>query len=158
MLAITLIAMLVGITVFAEGGPTLATDKDDYLPSETVIITGTNFAPNTEYDLPVIRPNYTIVKGDGSFISGWELVTSDASGNFTYYYKLNGIYGLYEVRAYQHDQWQHDHATWTGDMFAPAVAVHTFTDAPPVQSSAPNHEICFTATTISTTYLLDLET
>jgi hypothetical protein len=80
--------------------PALSTDKEDYQPEETVIITGTGFAPNAIYDIKVTRPDGSIVPGDASFIPNcWDTILTDASGNFTYPYILDGILGLYTIRA-----------------------------------------------------------
>ena len=79
--------------------PVLSTDKEDYSPEETVIISGTGFAPNAVYTIQVIRPDGSIVIGDGSFTPGSDSVLTDASGNFTYNYILDGILGMYTVNA-----------------------------------------------------------
>ncbi len=101
--------------------PTVTTDKPDYRPGETVIVSGDGFASSTNYDVPIIRPDGTIVKGGGApFIPGWDTVTSDASGDFTYNYKLNGVEGLYEVRVYA--------SPWSGDRTEIPLASTTFTD------------------------------
>ena len=59
----------------AQAAPVLTTDKDDYFASEIVTVTGTGFAADTDYDIPVIRPDGTIVKGTA--------VTSPAGTQFT---------------------------------------------------------------------------
>ena len=102
---------------------TLFTDKPDYRPEEMVTITGSGFLPNTRYALPVIRPDGSIVKGDGRFTAGWDVVTSDESGVLLYCYWLDGVLGTYEVRAYP--------ASWDGDRTQTPVAVVTFTDCVP---------------------------
>ncbi|HEY4695667.1 MAG TPA: SpaA isopeptide-forming pilin-related protein [Candidatus Hydromicrobium sp.] len=79
--------------------PVLSTDKADYAPEETVIITGTGFLPNAVYTIVVTRPDGSVVIGDGSFVPGSDSVLSDASGNFTYNYTLDGIMGTYQVDA-----------------------------------------------------------
>jgi hypothetical protein len=79
--------------------PALSTDKEDYRPEETVIITGTGFAPNAIYTIAVTRPDGSVVIGDGSFTPGSDTVLTDASGNFTYNYILDGIMGLYRIDA-----------------------------------------------------------
>jgi len=48
----------------------------------------------------VTRPNGSIVKGDGSFDAGWDTVTTDEQGGFTYYYQLNGVLGEYVIEVY----------------------------------------------------------
>jgi uncharacterized surface anchored protein len=87
-----------------EGGnvilnPALSTDKEDYHPEETVVITGTGFVPNAIYTIAVTRPDGSVVIGDGSFTPGSDTVLTDASGNFTYNYILDGIMGLYRIDA-----------------------------------------------------------
>jgi hypothetical protein len=101
------IVLLVALTamgtavIFAVGGggssAQVITDKPDYYYLETVIITGTGFAPNTYYAVPVLRPDGSYVKSDGS--SGWDTVLTNGSGGFTYYYKLDSISGAYDVPA-----------------------------------------------------------
>lgn len=79
--------------------PELDTDKEDYSPEETVIITGTGFAPNAIYTIVVTRPDGSVVIGDGSFTPGSDKVLTDDSGNFTYNYILDGIMGVYKIVA-----------------------------------------------------------
>jgi hypothetical protein len=110
-----------GLLRLAHAAPTLTTEKDDYFSGETVIITGGGFALNTLYDIPVIRPDGSIVTGDGSNTSSWDSVQSNASGGFTYSYELDGIEGTYEVRAYPSD--------WGGDLGETPLARVFFTDA-----------------------------
>ena len=66
------------------------TDKPDYSPGETVTISGSGFNPNANIEITITRP-------DGVVDTGY--TTSDASGEFVYYYDLNGIQGLYTVTA-----------------------------------------------------------
>jgi hypothetical protein len=100
--SIVLVTMLVGVVApltqalaagpaNAAGAPTLTTDKLDYAPEETVQVSGSGFDANQEYAIPVKRPDGSIVHGDGSFSSGWDLTTSDAGGNLSYSYQLDGI-------------------------------------------------------------------
>lgn len=89
---LTLTSVAVGSATAAV--PTLATDKPDYRPEETVHITGTGYEPGTAYDLPVLRPDGTMVRGDASELPGWDTVTADGSGDLAYDYVLNGIFGL----------------------------------------------------------------
>jgi len=133
-----------GLLRLAQAAPTLTTDKDDYFSDETVIITGGGFAPNTRYDIPVVRPDGSIVKGDGSNDYGWDSRQSNVSGGFTYSYELDGIPGTYEVRAYL---WP-----WDGDLSETPVATTTFTDGN-VQAWSGSSGVTFTltATKFSTT-------
>ncbi|MBN1147361.1 MAG: hypothetical protein JXA78_08895, partial [Anaerolineales bacterium] len=128
-LLIILSLSLITYNVVAEDFPTVNTDKEDYAPEETATITGAGFTPGAFYDIPVIRPDNSIVLGDGSFAPGFDTVQADDNGAFTYIYQLNGVLGLYEVRVYP-ESWN---ITGTLDInhpvFAEApVAMTTFTD------------------------------
>ena len=116
--------------------PTLTTDKADYSPEETVAIAGTAFDPGQTYDMVVIRPDGSIIRGDGNFnpdhsytcdaanaavVDCWDSVTADSGGSLTYQYVLDGIAGSYEIRAYA--------SPWSGDRSLPAITSVTFTDA-----------------------------
>ncbi|HKY77399.1 MAG TPA: LPXTG cell wall anchor domain-containing protein [Acidimicrobiia bacterium] len=96
----TLTNGIIGAT--AASPPTLATDKLDYLPGETVHIIGSGYNAGASYAVPVRRPDSSIIKGDGSFTPGWDVVVADAGGNIVYDYQLDGIAGLYEARTYAH--------------------------------------------------------
>ena len=112
---------VLGVRYFAQAAAFITTDKPDYFSSEIVTITGSGFAPDTYYDVPVIRPDGTIVKGDGMFTFGWDTVRSSASGAFTYHYQLDGIPGIYEARVYP--------SPWSGNRSEVPVATVYFTDA-----------------------------
>ncbi|MEA3338272.1 MAG: hypothetical protein U9R25_20475, partial [Chloroflexota bacterium] len=114
------------------GEPMLATDKPAYDPGEIVTVWGTGFEANTTYDIPVIRPDGVIAiyvpPPEGRSIEyvpedwqpGWESVTSDENGSFTYLYDLNGMWGAYEVRAYLNP--------WSGDLNETPIASVWFFD------------------------------
>src|SRR3990172_1878132 len=122
---LSLAAIAVAATLLLVSGsnaaPAPSTDKADYYAAETVTVTGSGFASNTNYDVPVIRPDGSIVKGDGTLSPGWDTVTSNGSGGFTYLYELDGIFGLYEVRAYP--------VSWAGNLAEDPLTSMTFTDA-----------------------------
>ena len=103
-------------------GPyTVCTDKPNYSPGETVTVTGSGFVANAFYDVPIVRPNGTIVKGDGSFTIGWDTVQADGSGDFTYYYQLNGIVGTYTIKVFD--------TPWGGESSGEVpLATHLFED------------------------------
>ncbi|MDO8614304.1 MAG: hypothetical protein Q7T33_01030 [Dehalococcoidia bacterium] len=122
-LALAAVALFAALQVFTgHGAPIVTTDKADYHPSETVIITGGGFAPGTYYDVPVIRPDGSVVKGDGTLTLGWDTVLTNASGSFIYNYKLDGLLGTYEVRVYP--------VSWNGNFSETPLASTTFTDSP----------------------------
>jgi len=66
------------------------TDKADYSPGETVTIFGSGFNLDANIEITITRPD-GVVETD--------YTTSDASGEFVYYYALNGIVGTYTVTA-----------------------------------------------------------
>jgi hypothetical protein len=101
-LTLALVAgVLAVMTIFAgHGAPALTTDKTDYFSGDTAIVTGSGFAPSANYDIPITRPDGTIVKGDGTFTAGWDTIQSGGSGGFVYNYKLDGIFGTYTVNVY----------------------------------------------------------
>jgi len=63
---------------------TLKTDKFDYAPTDAVVITGSGFLPNTEYEL-------VITSETGNFRFS-DRVTTDESGSLFYTYQLDGTY------------------------------------------------------------------
>jgi uncharacterized repeat protein (TIGR01451 family) len=103
--------------------PIIWTDKADYNPGETATVYGSGFIPHAFYDIPMIRPDGSIVLGDGSFTPGWDTVQADSDGNFTYYYQLDGIHGTYEVRVYI--------SPWSGSLEETPITTTTFTDPQP---------------------------
>jgi len=78
-------------------GPSVSTDKLDYAPEETVVVSGSGFDVNSDLLVKVIRPDGSVVKGDGSFTPGSDTVTADSTGSFTYQYILDGVEGTYTV-------------------------------------------------------------
>ncbi len=104
----------------AANQPVVTTDKPEYFSNETVTVTGIGFSANTTLDVPVIRPDGSIVTGDGTSTPGWDTVLSDGSGSFTYFYKLDGISGVYEVRLYL--------SPWSGSLAEIPLATTTFSD------------------------------
>ena len=134
LLAMLILASFAAFHAFtARAGPIVTTDKLDYAPEEIVTITGHGFAANTSYDIPVIRPDGSIVIGNGSFTPGSDSVSTDGSGSFEYLYQLDGILGAYQVQVYA--------SPWSGDVDEPALATATFTDAPPA-NPAGNLDQC----------------
>src|SRR4030042_2520018 len=64
--------------------PNLLTDKADYSPTDTILITGNQFTPNTTYDIVI-----TSETGNYRFS---DRVTSNESGSVFYTYQLDGTY------------------------------------------------------------------
>ncbi len=133
-----------GFLQFAQAAPSLTVAQGDYSPEEIVAVLGGGFAPNTLYDIPVVRPDGSIVKGDGSFTCGWDTVQSNGSGAFIYLYQLDGIVGTYQVKVYL--------SPWSGDLSGSPIATVTFTDGNVKVFAAPSGvTFTLTATKYSTT-------
>ena len=108
--------------IFALEAATISTDKDDYEPGETVLISGEGFAADAALLVRVTRPDDSVVTGDGSFgdwPAGYDFVTSDSSGNFDFSYVLDGILGEYTVDVLDIDE------------NGAVLATTTFTDSEP---------------------------
>jgi hypothetical protein len=85
------LSVCVGMGAYCAYGPTAVwTDKSNYGYWETVTISGSGFRPNTNIVINITRPD-TVVDTRSS--------VSDVSGNFVYYYVLNGMFGTYTVLA-----------------------------------------------------------
>ena len=99
------------LTVTETGSATLSTDKADYAPTDTALITGSGFLANTIYSL-------TISSSDDPATSTTASVTTDEMGGLFYAYQLDGIYRPnYKVEAFLDSQ---------------LVASTTFTDSDPI--------------------------
>ncbi len=86
---------------------TLSTDKADYAPTDTAVITGTDFTPGETYNL-------TVNSDDPPPTSTTVQVTADENGVFIYAYQLDGIYRPnYKVEAKELDGTTVDTVTFT---------------------------------------------
>jgi hypothetical protein len=83
------IAATITLTAYASTA-TIWTDKADYTPGETVVISGAGFLSSASVSIELTRPD--------SAVDSWT-VTSDGEGGFTTTYDLNGIEGTYTVLA-----------------------------------------------------------
>ncbi|MBI5148799.1 hypothetical protein HZA33_03905 [Candidatus Pacearchaeota archaeon] len=90
LISISLLILSTFFVLSLSAGPIILTDKADYSPGETVLISGSGFNANSEITISVTRPDLTIDFG---------IADSDSSENFNYNYILNGIEGLYFVQA-----------------------------------------------------------
>jgi cysteine-rich repeat protein len=93
-----------------SGSAVLTTDKLDYAPTDTALITGSKFLPNTIYSL-------TVSSSDNPATSITVDVSSDEKGNFAYAYQLDGKY-------------RPNYKAELKDSVGVVVATTTFTDAP----------------------------
>lgn len=107
-LCATLIVLAVFVSINAvHAAASVWTDRADYSPEMTVLISGSGFTPNVSVTIAVQRPDDTI---------GTVTVQSDDSGAFAdAEYKLDGIMGTYIVTA-------------TDGATPPNTATTTFTD------------------------------
>lgn len=104
----------------SSGSPAVATDKQDYEPNETVVITGSGFECGVTVTVRVTRPDGSVVTGDGTDTAGSDTVTIDDQGAFIYNYELDGIEGSYVVDVLDADGAVR--ATTTFDDSPPTVA------------------------------------
>jgi hypothetical protein len=88
---------------------TLTTDKADYAPTDTAVITGTGFTPGETYKL-------TISSDDPPPTSTTVDITADENGAFVYAYQLDGIY-------------RPNYKAEAKDLQGNSIAIITFTDA-----------------------------
>lgn len=90
------LGLIVSIVIFTSifagyaFAASVATDKTDYTPNSTVIITGTGFLPSTSINLTIVNPDSSIFSANP---------TTDVSGTFVYNYTLDDLNGIYYVYA-----------------------------------------------------------
>ncbi len=89
---------------------TLTTDKGDYAPTDTVIVSGSDFTPNTEYTLIISSSDEPAVNFEAQ-------VTTNDQGSFIYSYQLDGNY-------------RPNYSVELKDEAGNIVATTAFTDAP----------------------------
>ncbi len=67
------------------GSASLTTNKPDYAPTDTVVVTGTEFLPKHDYSLEISST-------DPPAVNFTTTVTTDPQGSFVYSYQLDGNY------------------------------------------------------------------
>jgi alpha-tubulin suppressor-like RCC1 family protein len=87
--------------------PKVATDKGDYGPTETAIVSGSGYACGETLFVLITAPDGTTLNGDGTGSAGPDTVVTDGEGAFTLSYRLAGTFpdgsayhgqlGLYRV-------------------------------------------------------------
>ena len=107
-LLFSLILILSISVAFSTMAPSLTTDKADYEPGETVLISGEGFLANTQLtQLDITRPDGHVSEcpiapedDDGHGMCSDDLPTTDSEGAFEdYEYELDGIAGEYIIDA-----------------------------------------------------------
>ncbi|HYM65048.1 MAG TPA: hypothetical protein VES68_00990, partial [Candidatus Sulfotelmatobacter sp.] len=104
--------------VESQGSAALTTDKPDYSPTDTALITGSALLPNTTYSL-------TIFSNNPPAVSTTVNVTSDDKGVFAYAYQLDGNY-------------RPAYSAVLKDSTGNSVASTTFTDSPSSTTTLSN--------------------
>ena len=72
------------------GSPVVMTDRPDYGPTETVVISGSGFNCGEELSVLVTAPDGTSKSGDGTGAAGPDSVVTDDDGVFSLSYYLSG--------------------------------------------------------------------
>jgi alpha-tubulin suppressor-like RCC1 family protein len=72
------------------GSPVITTDKPDYGPTETVVISGTGFNCGEEVSVLVTARDGSTRSGDGTGAAGPDIVVADDNGAFALSYHLSG--------------------------------------------------------------------
>jgi hypothetical protein len=110
--------------VESQGSAILTTDKPDYAPTDSALITGSNLLPNTTYTLKVWSDNEppTGITAE---------IVSDQNGVFAYAYQLDGTY-------------RPNYSAELKDLAGNVVATVTFTDSDtsfkfPTATHTPNN-------------------
>ena len=109
-------------TIFcpAIGTETVQTDTAHTYPFQTVVISGTGYVPLCGVTVQVTRPDGSIVVGDGTGTPGSDIVSTDATGSFTYLYHMGNLGGLYLVSVLGENG-----AALTGTWFTSAPSLST---------------------------------
>lgn len=80
-----------GASQAASGGsPVVVTDRPDYGPTETVVISGTGFNCGEAVSVLVSAPDGSTRSGDGTGAAGPDTVVTDDNGTFSLSYHLSG--------------------------------------------------------------------
>ena len=98
----------------AEGSATILTDKSDYLPGETVIMSGSGFSPDANVVVSLTNPDSQVFE--------WSVV-SDSTGCFITNYNLDGVVGSFSVVA-------NDGTNTASAVFTSTAAVEPPADTP----------------------------
>ncbi|MBU0907842.1 MAG: VWA domain-containing protein [Nanoarchaeota archaeon] len=99
------VVMLTALSAFASAAVLWTADangdeQSDYEPGAIVYVYGSGFAPNSEIEISITRPDGSVESCDAPscharFLDGF--VFSDSEGDVLYRYDLDGIVGFYEV-------------------------------------------------------------
>src|SRR5262245_8842858 len=79
----------------AIGTEHATTDVVQAAPYQTVHIVGSGFVQSCAVTVEVLRPDGSIVKGDGSETPGGDVASTDANGSFDFPYTVGKIGGTY---------------------------------------------------------------
>jgi hypothetical protein len=85
-----MLSMVFVVPMTYATGATIWTDKPDYSPGDTPIISGSGFLLNANVTISITRPNSTMDR---------IYATTNGSGGFTCDYQLDGVTGTYNITA-----------------------------------------------------------
>ncbi|MFH0864170.1 MAG: SdrD B-like domain-containing protein [Candidatus Gottesmanbacteria bacterium] len=112
---------LIDLDFQAEGSAVINTDKLDYAPTDTVLVTGTGFLPDKTYTIEITSQDLPAVAFNAE-------VKSDSAGNLFYSYQLDGNYRPnYKVEIKRHTE---------------IIASTTFTDSVPFGPTSSQNIAC----------------
>ncbi|HKP88982.1 MAG TPA: SdrD B-like domain-containing protein [Thermoleophilaceae bacterium] len=81
----------------ATGSETVRTDRPSYPNRDLVHVTGSGYAPDCDVAVRIVRPDGSVVTGDGSETPGSDMVRTGADGALAYGYRLGTVDGTYWV-------------------------------------------------------------
>lgn len=129
--AVVLAGSTVGLSPYPASAATKAISSNQplYQPGEVATLTGTGFGAGTTYAVPVVLPDGSTMRAQGTGptacnstgINCWNKVTADSAGNLIYQYTLATELGTYEARIYA--------GGWSGNLAATPQASAKFDNA-----------------------------
>ncbi|MFL5780534.1 MAG: SdrD B-like domain-containing protein, partial [Thermoleophilaceae bacterium] len=87
----------------ATGAETVRTDRPSYPNKDLVHVTGTGYAADCDVAVRIVRPDGSVVTGDGTETPGSDMVRTRADGSLGYDYRLGTVDGTYWVYAVDPD-------------------------------------------------------
>ncbi|HEX8053828.1 MAG TPA: SdrD B-like domain-containing protein, partial [Thermoleophilaceae bacterium] len=79
------------------GSETVRTDKARYPTEDLVHVSGSGYAAGCEVVVRIVRPDGSVVVGDGSETTGSDVVRTSADGRLAYDYRLGTVSGTYRI-------------------------------------------------------------
>ena len=116
-------------SIAVSGSAIITTDKGDYSPEETVLISGSGFNPFSSVSIQVTRPDgFDVCPVSNPFVKCTDLPVTDSSGFFSSYaYKLDGVTGSYIIDA--SDGTNSAQTTFTDNGGGPTYTVESYNNS-----------------------------